>query len=84
MNPPIYISINEINNRLVFKRRYKLVLQTPETMKLISKTKIIIINWTKNGENVQSFEVFEVALAQCSLTDNHHLQKYEVLYTFYT
>ena len=44
MNPPIYISINKINNRLVFKRRYKLVLQTPETMKLISKTKIIIIN----------------------------------------
>ena len=33
---PIYIYINRINNRLVFKIKdgYKLKLQTPETMKL--------------------------------------------------
>ena len=36
-NPPIYIFINMINNRLVFKRKdgCKLELQTPENMKLI-------------------------------------------------
>ena len=40
-NPPIHIYINRINNRLVLKikDRYKLKLQTPETMKLFSSTK---------------------------------------------
>ena len=39
-NPPIYIFINMINNRLVFKRKdgCKLELQTPENMKLIGVT----------------------------------------------
>ena len=34
---------------------------------------------TKNGENVQSFEV---VLVQCNLVDNQYQQKSEVLYTF--
>ena len=39
--PPIHVYINRINNRLVFKirDRYKLELQTTETMKLFSSTK---------------------------------------------
>ena len=39
--PPIYVYINRINNRLVIKikDRYKLKLQTPETMKLFGSTK---------------------------------------------
>ena len=42
-NPPIDIYINRINNRLVFKikYRYSLRLQTPETMKLLGSTKKI-------------------------------------------
>ena len=41
---------------------YKLKLQTPETMKLFSNTKKII-DKTKNGENVPSFEVVEVVFS---------------------
>ena len=37
---------------------------------------------TKNGENLQSFEVVEVVLVQCNLVDNQYQQKSEVLYTF--
>ena len=39
--PAIYICINRINNRLVFKIKvgYELELQTPETMKLFGTTK---------------------------------------------
>ena len=40
---------------------YKLKRQTPETMKLFGNTKKII-DKTKNGENVPSFEVVEVVL----------------------
>ena len=40
-NPLIHIYINRINNRLELKikDRYKLELQTPETMKLFGSTK---------------------------------------------
>ena len=39
--PPLNVSINSVNNRLVFKIKdgYKLELQTPETMKLFGSTK---------------------------------------------
>ena len=42
--PPIYVYINRINNRLVFKIKdgYKLELQTPETIKLFGGTKKLI------------------------------------------
>ena len=44
-NPPNYIYINRINNRLVLKRKHrcKLELQTPETMKSFGSTQKI--NW---------------------------------------
>ena len=65
--PPIYVYTNIINNRLVFeiKDGYKLELQTPETMKLFGSTKILI-NKTKNGENVPRLEAVEVVLVQCN------------------
>ena len=63
------------------KDGYKLELQTPETMKLFGSTKKLI-DKTKNGENVPSFEVVEVVLVQCNLVDNQYQQKSEVLYTF--
>ena len=52
-NPPIYIYINRINERLVFKIEdgYKLALQTSETMKLFGSTKKLIYK-TKNGKNL--------------------------------
>ena len=82
-NPPIHIYINRINNKLVLKikDRYKLELQTPETIKLFGSTKKLI-DKTKNGENVPSLEVGEVVSIQCNLVDNHYQQKSEMLYTF--
>ena len=73
--PLIHVQINRINNRLVFKikDRYKLELQTPETMKLFGSTKSLI-DKTKNGENVPSHEVFEVVSIQCNLVDDQSVQ----------
>ena len=44
--PPIYVYINRINNRLVFKIKdeYKLEVQMPETMKLFGSKKKIMQN----------------------------------------
>ena len=74
--PPICVDINRINNRLVFKikDRYKLQLQTPETMKLFGSTKKLI-GKTKNGENVLILEVVEVVLVERNLVDNQYQQK---------
>ena len=41
----------------------------PEMTKLFGSTKKLI-DKTKNGENVSSLEIVEVALAQCNLVDN--------------
>ena len=40
-----------------------------------------LINRAKNGENVPSLEVVEVALGQCKLVDSQYQQS-EVLHTF--
>ena len=50
-------------------------------MKLFGNT-IKLIDKTKNGENVPSIEVSEVALVQYNLLDNQYQQKSETLYTF--
>ena len=63
------------------KDGYKLELQTPETINLFGSSKKLI-DKTKNGKNVPSFEVVKVALVQCSLADNQYQQKSEVLYSF--
>ena len=49
---------------------YKLELQTSGTMKLFGSTKKLI-DKTKNGENIPSLQVVEVALVQCNLVDNY-------------
>ena len=71
--PPIYVYINRINNRLVFKIKdgYILELQTPKTVKVFGSTKYLIEK-IKIGENVQSHEVAEVVLVQCILVDNQY------------
>ena len=69
--PPIHFYINRINNRLVFKIKYKLELETPEKIKLFWRPKKLT-DKTKNGENVPGPEVFEVVLVQCNLVDNQY------------
>ena len=64
------------------KDRYKLELQTIETMKLFGSTKKWI-DKTKNGENVPSFDVFKIVLVQCNLADNQYQQKSKVVYTLW-
>ena len=64
---------NRINNRLVFKIRggYKLVLQTPETMKLFGSTqKKKKKTKQKMQKRYQSCQVLEVASVNCNLVDN--------------
>ena len=53
------------------KDRYKLELQTPETMKLFGSTNKLI-DKPKNGEKVPSLEVVEVVLVQRNLIDNQY------------
>ena len=81
--PFIHIYINRIDNELVFKIKdsYNLELQTPETMELSGSTKKVIDS-TKNGENVPSFEIVKVVLIHCNLVDNQYQQKSEVLCNF--
>ena len=66
---------------LKIKDTYELELQATETMEPFVSTKKLI-DKTKNGKNVFSLEVVEVALVQCNLIDNQCQQKSEALYTF--
>ena len=83
-NLSIHIYINWINYGLELKIKdgQKLELQTPDTIKLFASTKKLI-DETKNGENVPSFEI---VLEHCNLVNNQHKQNPEVFYTqvFYT
>ena len=82
-NYPIHIHINRDNNGVVFKVTdgYKLELKLPETMTLLVARRKLI-DKTKNGKNVPSFDVVEVVLVQCNLLDNQYQQKSEILFTF--
>ena len=65
--------MNRFNNRLVFKIKdvYQLELQTSKTMKLFASTKKLI-DKTRNGENVPSFQVVDLFLVQSNLVDNQY------------
>ena len=56
--PSIYVYLNIIDNRLVFKIKnwYTLELETSQTMKLFVSTKILI-DKTRNGDNILNLEV---------------------------
>ena len=41
-----------------------------------------LMNKTKNGENLPSFEVVGIVLEQCNLVNTRCQQKSQVLYTF--
>ena len=75
--------MNRFNNRLVFKIKdvYQLELQTLKTMKLFASTKKLI-DKTRNGENVPSFQVVDLFLVQSNLVDNQYQLKSKVLYTY--
>ena len=57
------------------------ISQNYKRLKLFSSTKILI-DKTKNGENVPSIEIVEVVLVQCNLVENQYQQKPDLLYTF--
>ena len=78
-NPPFQIYTNRIKKRLVLKikDRCKVELQTPETIKLFGSTKKLIEK-TKNGKNLPSLEVVEVALVQWNFVDKQYQQKSEI------
>ena len=84
-NPPVEIDVNEIKNRIVFKKKtgYKLELLTEKTMQLFGRSKKVI-DKNKNGELVPKLETVEVVLVHCNLVNNNYQQSSKVLFTFVT
>ena len=72
-NLPIQIYPNKIKDRTVFKIKtgYKLEILTPETMRLLGRTKKYV-DADKNSENVPKLESFEVVLIHCNLVKNDY------------
>ena len=83
IEPSVQIYVNKIENRVTFKIKdgYTLELLTPETMKLLARSKNKIIKH-KNGENVPHLEITEVVLVHCNIANNDYQQDSRVLYTF--
>ena len=82
-NPPIEIYPNKIKNRIVFKIKtgYKLVLSSPETMKLLGSTEKDV-NKDKTGKDLPKLESVEVVLVHSNLVNNNYQQASKVLFTF--
>ena len=80
--PSIMIYVNRIENRITFKIKtgYYIELLMPETIKLLGSTKSKV-NKDKNGENVPHFEITELVLVHCNITNNYYQQELRVLYT---
>ena len=77
------IYVNKIENIITFKikKGYYIELLTPETMKLLGKTKSKITN-DKNVENVPHLKITEVILIHCNTVNNNYQHNSRVLYTF--
>ena len=75
---PIEIYPNKIKSRIFFKIKtgYKLELLTPETIRLLGSTKLVV-DKDKNGEIIPKLESVEVVLVHCNLIKNdyHHSSK---------
>ena len=82
-NPPIQIYPNKIKNRIVLKVKsgHKLELLSPETMKLLGRTKQDV-DKDKVREDVLKLETVEVVLMHCNLVNNSYQQASKVLFTF--
>ena len=63
------------------KAGYYLELLTPETIKLLGRSKNKITNY-KNGENVPHLGITEVVLIHCDIVNNDYRRDLRVLYTF--
>ena len=77
VNPTIRIYVNKIENRITFKIKtvYYFELLTPETMKVLAKTKSNITK-DQNGLNVLYLEMTEVVLAHCNIViDDYQIQE---------
>ena len=73
-NPPVWIYVNKIENRITFKikKGYTLELLTPETMKSLRSKKNEITE-DKNDENVPHLEITEVVvLVHCDIVNNDY------------
>ena len=72
----IRIYINKIENRITFKTKteYYLELLTPETMKLLTSTKI---TRNENDENVPHLGITE--FMHCNISNNNYQQNPRVL-----
>ena len=77
------IYINKIENIVMFKIKtgYYFELLTPETKKLLERTKGKI-NKDKNGEKLPHLEITEVILVHWNIINNNYLQDSRVLYIF--
>ena len=82
-NPPIQIDPNKIKNGIVFKTKtgYKLELLTPETMRLLVRTKKDV-DADENSKNLPKLESVEVVLVHCSLVLNDYQNTSKVLFSF--
>ena len=77
------IYLNRIKNRIVFKikKDSKLVLLSPEKIKLLGSTKKDVHQNT-DGENAPKLEPVEVVLVHCNLVKNNYQQASKALFTF--
>ena len=73
--PSVQIYVNKIENRVTFKIKdgCSLELLTPETMKLLGRTKNKITK-DKNGENILHLEITAVVLVHCNIVNNDYQQ----------
>ena len=79
--PSVQTYVNKIKNIVTFKIKngYGLELLTPETIKLLGRTKNKITK-DKNGENVPHLEITEVMLVHFNIVSNDYQQDSRVLY----
>ena len=79
--PSVQTYVNRIKNIVTFKIKngYSLELLTPETIKLLGRTKNKITK-DKNGENVPHLKITEVMLVHFNIVSNDYQQDSRVLY----
>ena len=82
-NTPVKIYMNKMKNRIVFKIKtgYKLEWLSPETIKLLGRTKKDF-DQDKDGEDVPKLEFVEAILVHCNLVNNNYQQASKLLFTF--
>ena len=77
------IYVNKIENRITFKIKtgYYLELLTPETIKLLGRTKNKKTK-DENGENVPHLEIADVVFVHCNIVNNDYQHDSRISNTF--